>query len=106
MDPIEMLKQHHAQLASLEQRFQQYVHLTKGNFEEVAKTLGAAQLEIAGLKAALQQLGQTPGAGPVMQPANAEVVAHNPATGAPITKAQLDADPKLRLRLAFSENDA
>ncbi len=106
MDPIEMLKQHHAQLAELSAKFQQYVQITVGNFKEVAKTIAALNAEVAGLRAALQQQGGVVPATGAAPPAVDDVVGVHPVLGTPVTKAMLEADPKLRLRMAFSESDA
>lgn len=94
-------------VSQLIQQFQQYMNITRDNFMKVQQKLAQQDMEIAGLKAALQQRN-TPAAmngAPEVTPEE-EVVGMHPVHGTPVTRAMLAADPKLKLRMMFSENDA
>jgi len=106
MDPMQMLQDHHARVAALEAKFNQLVQMTQANLTQLIKALNAQQLEIAGLKAQLQQGGTASAPQAVVASGPDEVVGVHPVLGTAVTRAMIDADPKLRMRMAFSESDA
>ncbi|MFZ2152117.1 MAG: hypothetical protein WAV09_03355 [Minisyncoccia bacterium] len=94
-------------MAPIEERFAMLVNMVQKDMTAFKQVLNSQQLEIAGLKAELQQFkaGGNYGPGPG-GPAGSEVIGQHPLTGAPVTRAEVEADPKLKLRMAFAENEA
>lgn len=93
----------------MEEKFRLLVQMVQRDMESfkvaansLQQQIHAQGLEIAGLKA---QLGQQ-SAQPAATPAALEVVGQHPVTGEPITREMIEKDPKLKMRMAFSESDA
>lgn len=85
-------------LASLEAKFNQLVGI-------VQRDMTALQVRIAKLEAEHKQTGRSLGDTEIQRgTAGDEVVAFHPATGKPITAKEVD--PKLAMRLRFSEEEA
>lgn len=92
----------------LARRFDQLVMMMKGNMQQLVAEINAAKIEIAALRTEVNTLKGTQATAVQAQQAQSEdqVVGTHPVTGAPVTAAQVKADPKLRLRMVFSESDA
>lgn len=88
----------------IEQRFAMLVGMVEKDMTSMKQAINALQMEIAGAKAEIQQLKgiKVP---PATTPAD-EVVGTHPVTGQPVTRAQIEADPKLKLRMTFADNGA
>jgi hypothetical protein len=103
-------------LEELNQRFVALVGMFQKDVPELQKAINKLALENGGLKVELTtlkqqvaQLAQQSGkVYPSGNPATIDgevVVGRHPVTGQPITKAQLDKNPKLGLTMRFSEDD-
>jgi ABC-type uncharacterized transport system substrate-binding protein len=93
-----------AKFRMLVQMVQRDMEAFKAAANSLQQQVSAQALEIAGLKAQHAQMaGQQQ---PVVSAAASEVIGQHPLTGAPVTREMVEKDPKLKLRMAFSESDA
>ncbi len=67
----------------------------------VEKDMTAMKMEIAGLRAQGQQGGPS-----IVTKPEDEIVGMHPLTGAPVTRAMITADPKLKLRMMFTDTES
>lgn len=91
-------------LEELNQKFVMLVGMFEKDMTMMKNAVNTLQMEIAGCRAQIAQLGgvvATPPPDPKM-----EVVGRHPITGQPVTRGDIEKDPKLKLRMVFSENDA
>ena len=93
-------------LEQIESVMRQMVDMFDRDTKKINAKITAQDLEIAALKAQLQQ-GQSANAPASMTvDADLEVVGQHPITGRPVTRAMIKQNPKLAMSMAFTEEDA
>ena len=91
-----------SELPPIEQRFASLVQMVQRDVNALQNAINMLQQEVAALK---QGRGQAPAQPQAMNGLN-DVVGIHPVTRQPVTAAEVQADPKLGLRMRFGEEEA